>query len=116
MRAFLQEFRVACDVERDVHAALVEFFQDSGLDLLRGADRDGGLGRGKPSATLSSGASHAGPATPRLNSSWECQQLLTKWSMHLFFLIIFIILWAEKIFFFVLTLCVKLKSYFSKRE
>ena len=42
--AFLQEFRVACDVERDLDSALVELFLDDGLDLLRGADRDGGLG------------------------------------------------------------------------
>ena len=42
--AFLQEFWVACDVERDVHATFVEFFLDGCLDLLGGADRDGRLG------------------------------------------------------------------------
>ena len=42
--AFLQEFWVACDVERDVHTTLVEFFLDGGLDLLGGADRDCRLG------------------------------------------------------------------------
>ena len=42
--AFLQEFRVAGHVERDVHATLVEFFLDGCLDLLGCADRDCRLG------------------------------------------------------------------------
>ncbi len=41
--AFLEEFRVAGHVERDLDAALVEFFLDGGLDFLGGADRDGGF-------------------------------------------------------------------------
>lgn len=42
--SFLQKFRVAGHVERDVHATLVELFLDGGLDLLGGADRDCRLG------------------------------------------------------------------------
>jgi hypothetical protein len=41
--AFLQEFRIADDMERDVHAALLEFASDRALDLLGGADRHGRL-------------------------------------------------------------------------
>ena len=41
--AFLEEFRVAGHVERNLDAALVEFFLDGGLDFLGGADRDGGF-------------------------------------------------------------------------
>ena len=42
--AFLQKFRIACNVERNVHATLVELFLDGCLDLFGGADRDGRLG------------------------------------------------------------------------
>ena len=42
--AFLQKFRVAGHVERDVHATLVKLFLDGCLDLFGGADWDGRFG------------------------------------------------------------------------
>ncbi len=42
--AFLEEFRVAGHIKRNLDAALVELFLNRCLDLLGGADRDGGFG------------------------------------------------------------------------